>query len=143
MNFKAAHSLACFGCRDGDWPHGVCWSLLCEETEVVDVPGDHFSILRQVNKSHKKECKGTERSVRHDCSNHHAHQTGANTLHPYSCSHTTQGKEDMALLVSALKKALGAFGWTESVRREPRNLLLQVSECEMNLCTCQECVLLN
>lgn len=35
-------------CRDGDWPHGVCWSLLCEELEVVDVPGDHFSLLRQV-----------------------------------------------------------------------------------------------
>ena len=27
------------------------------------------------------------------------------------------------MLVAALKKALGAFGWTESVRREPRSLL--------------------
>ena len=32
----------------------------------------------------------------------------------------------MTLLVAALKRALGAFGWTESVRREPRSLLLQV-----------------
>lgn len=39
-----------------------------------------------------------------------------------------QGKEDMALLVACLKRALGAFGWTETVRREPRNLLLQVRQ---------------
>jgi hypothetical protein len=36
----------------------------------------------------------------------------------------------MVLLVAALKKALGAFGWTESVRREPRNLLLQVGSIQ-------------
>ena len=34
----------------------------------------------------------------------------------------------MALLVACLKRALGAFGWTETVRREPRNLLLQSSK---------------
>lgn len=30
------------------WPHGVCWHSLCTDLEVIDVPGDHFSILRQV-----------------------------------------------------------------------------------------------
>lgn len=39
---------------------------------------------------------------------------------------SAQGKEDMAMLVAALKKALGVWGWTEAVRREPRSLLLQV-----------------
>ena len=28
-------------------PHGACWYDLCEECEVIDIPGDHFSILRQ------------------------------------------------------------------------------------------------
>jgi hypothetical protein len=29
-------------------PHGACWYDLCDDCEVIDVPGDHFSILRQV-----------------------------------------------------------------------------------------------
>ena len=29
-------------------PHGACWYDLCEDLEVIDVPGDHFSLLRQV-----------------------------------------------------------------------------------------------
>jgi thioesterase domain-containing protein len=33
--------------RRGAWAHGVCWSQLCDDVEVVDVPGDHFSLLRQ------------------------------------------------------------------------------------------------
>lgn len=28
-------------------PHGVCWWDLCDDLEVIDVPGDHFSLLRQ------------------------------------------------------------------------------------------------
>ena len=35
-------------CRFGAFPHGVCWWDLCNDLEVVDVPGDHFSLLRQV-----------------------------------------------------------------------------------------------
>ena len=31
-------------------PHGACWYDLCEDLEVIDVPGDHFSLLRQVRK---------------------------------------------------------------------------------------------
>jgi thioesterase domain-containing protein len=57
--------------------HGARWYRLCSDLEVVDVPGDHFSLLRQ-------------------------------------------GPEDMALVVSALKQRLGAFGWTETVRRDQK-----------------------
>lgn len=32
----------------GPFPHGVCWFEHCCELEVIDVPGDHFSLLRQV-----------------------------------------------------------------------------------------------
>lgn len=32
---------------DAYLPHGVCWSQLCDDLEVVDVPGDHFALLRQ------------------------------------------------------------------------------------------------
>lgn len=48
--FRAASPGACDYVDDGrhgPWPHGVCWSELCAELEVVDVPGDHFSLLRQ------------------------------------------------------------------------------------------------
>ncbi len=34
-------------CRFWEYGHGVCWSELCDELEVIDVPGDHFSLLRQ------------------------------------------------------------------------------------------------
>lgn len=27
--------------------HGTCWSELADDVLVVDVPGDHFSLLRQ------------------------------------------------------------------------------------------------
>lgn len=33
--------------RYWEWPHGVCWAELSEDLEVIDVPGDHFSLLRQ------------------------------------------------------------------------------------------------
>ena len=29
------------------YAHGACWADLCDDLEVVDVPGDHFSLLRQ------------------------------------------------------------------------------------------------
>lgn len=28
-------------------PHGACWYTRCDDLRVVDVPGDHFSLLRQ------------------------------------------------------------------------------------------------
>lgn len=28
-------------------PHGACWYTRCEDLRVIDVPGDHFSLLRQ------------------------------------------------------------------------------------------------
>lgn len=58
-------------------PHGACWYARCEDLRVVDVPGDHFSLLRQ-------------------------------------------DSEDMTVLVTALKMALGQFGWTETVQREDK-----------------------
>ncbi|GFH18518.1 uncharacterized protein HaLaN_15339, partial [Haematococcus lacustris] len=61
--------------RFGAMPHGVCWHEMCRELEVIDVAGDHFSLLRQ-------------------------------------------SKQDMSLVVAALKLHLGAFGWHETVRRE-------------------------
>ena len=32
-------------------PHGACWYDLCDDLEVIDVPGDHFSLLRQAGAS--------------------------------------------------------------------------------------------
>ncbi len=29
------------------YAHGVCWQELCTDLQVIDVPGDHFSLLRQ------------------------------------------------------------------------------------------------
>jgi hypothetical protein len=29
------------------YSHGTCWSELADDLLVVDVPGDHFSLLRQ------------------------------------------------------------------------------------------------
>ncbi|CAD7696942.1 unnamed protein product, partial [Ostreobium quekettii] len=48
--FRAAERGACDYVDDGRHngrPHGVCWVDLCQDLEVVDVPGDHFSLLRQ------------------------------------------------------------------------------------------------
>ena len=36
--------------RPADAAHGACWYDLCEDCQVVDIPGDHFSILRQVGR---------------------------------------------------------------------------------------------
>ena len=33
--------------RDGPKAHGLCWAPLCNDLQIVDVPGDHFSLLRQ------------------------------------------------------------------------------------------------
>ncbi|CAG9464996.1 unnamed protein product [Pedinophyceae sp. YPF-701] len=33
--------------RFGDTAHGLCWQDLATSVEVVDVPGDHFALLRQ------------------------------------------------------------------------------------------------
>lgn len=48
--FRARQSGACTyfdDRRDGPRPHGLCWAPLCRDLQVVDVPGDHFSLLRQ------------------------------------------------------------------------------------------------
>jgi thioesterase domain-containing protein len=58
-------------------PHGACWYDRCHDLRVVDVPGDHFSLLRQ-------------------------------------------DLEDMTVIVTALKMALGPFGWSETLRREDK-----------------------
>lgn len=36
--------------RDGPLAHGLCWASLCQDLQIVDVPGDHFSLLRQDEK---------------------------------------------------------------------------------------------
>lgn len=36
--------------REGPLPHGLCWAPYCNDLQVVDVPGDHFSLLRQDEK---------------------------------------------------------------------------------------------
>jgi hypothetical protein len=33
------------------YSHGTCWSEVADDLLVVDVPGDHFSLLRQVQHS--------------------------------------------------------------------------------------------
>lgn len=57
------------------FPHGACWYERCNDLRVIDVPGDHFSLLRQ-------------------------------------------DLEDMNVLITGLKLALGPYGWTETVRYE-------------------------
>jgi hypothetical protein len=49
--FRAANEGACTYMddrRDARLPHGACWYDLCDDLEVIEIPGDHFSILRQV-----------------------------------------------------------------------------------------------
>ena len=36
--------------REGPLAHGLCWAPYCSDLQVVDVPGDHFSLLRQDEK---------------------------------------------------------------------------------------------
>lgn len=75
---RATSRGACDYVNDGkSWafPHGVCWFEHCSDIEVIDVPGDHFSLLRQDN-------------------------------------------HDMNFIVTALKMKLGAFGWSEAIRRD-------------------------
>ena len=62
--FRASRPGACDYVNDSRYwrySHGCCWGELCEDLLVVDVPGDHFSVLRQVgrdrmgNKGRRKE----------------------------------------------------------------------------------------
>jgi hypothetical protein len=49
--FRAANPGVCTYMNDGRdtaVPHGACWYDMCQDCEVIDIPGDHFSILRQV-----------------------------------------------------------------------------------------------
>ena len=48
--FRARQQGACTyfnDTREGPLPHGLCWASYCSHLQVVDVPGDHFSLLRQ------------------------------------------------------------------------------------------------
>ena len=48
--FRARQGGACTyfnDSREGPLTHGLCWAPYCNELQVVDVPGDHFSLLRQ------------------------------------------------------------------------------------------------
>lgn len=48
--FRANASGACDYVNDSRYwrySHGTCWSELADDLLVVDVPGDHFSLLRQ------------------------------------------------------------------------------------------------
>ncbi|KAK9815594.1 hypothetical protein WJX72_006498 [[Myrmecia] bisecta] len=48
--FRGATPGACTyfdDCKDGLLPHAACWYDLCQDLQVIDVPGDHFSLLRQ------------------------------------------------------------------------------------------------
>eukprot|EP00963_Diacronema_lutheri_P009971 scaffold941_cov454-Pavlova_lutheri.AAC.1 len=48
--FRAQERGACDYVDDSDtgvFPHGSCWSEVIDNIEVVDVPGDHFSLLRR------------------------------------------------------------------------------------------------
>lgn len=50
--------------RGGVLPHGVCWYDLCDDLEVIDIPGDHFSILRQVGaRARAAHCTWSPRTV--------------------------------------------------------------------------------
>jgi hypothetical protein len=48
--FRANRRGACDYVNDSRYwrySHGTCWSELTDDLLVVDVPGDHFSLLRQ------------------------------------------------------------------------------------------------
>ena len=48
--FRAQERGACDYVDDSDtgiFPHGSCWSEVIDNIEIVDVPGDHFSLLRR------------------------------------------------------------------------------------------------
>ncbi len=48
--FRARQGGACTyfnDSREGLLAHGLCWAPYCNDLQVVDVPGDHFSLLRQ------------------------------------------------------------------------------------------------
>eukprot|EP00963_Diacronema_lutheri_P009974 scaffold941_cov454-Pavlova_lutheri.AAC.4 len=50
--FRAFEKGACTYLDDSDdcsYPHGVAWSEIADTVEVIDVPGDHFTLLRQGN----------------------------------------------------------------------------------------------
>lgn len=50
--FRAFEKGACTYLDDSDecsHPHGVAWSEVADTVEVIDVPGDHFTLLRQGN----------------------------------------------------------------------------------------------
>jgi hypothetical protein len=49
---KLSDVVACKHCllifrRYWRYSHGTTWAELCDDLTVVDVPGDHFSLLRQ------------------------------------------------------------------------------------------------
>jgi hypothetical protein len=49
--FRANSPGACDYVNDSRYwrySHGTCWSEVADDLLVVDVPGDHFSLLRQV-----------------------------------------------------------------------------------------------
>jgi hypothetical protein len=39
------------------YSHGTCWSEVADDLLVVDVPGDHFSLLRQVRCEDGRLCR--------------------------------------------------------------------------------------
>jgi hypothetical protein len=71
--FRANRAGACDYVNDSRYwrySHGTCWSELTEDLLVVDVPGDHFSLLRQdppdmeVRRAHLPDmCAGCSRHL--------------------------------------------------------------------------------
>lgn len=131
-------------------PHGACWYDMCPDLEVIDVPGDHFSILRQVRgrgggEAHYK-LRGMLRTAlagwlavyawvtvpHRPCSASSACgwpvvQGSAGTARCAFSARQLQPSPlieqdlgDMNVIVTALKQRLGPFGWTEAVKREAK-----------------------
>lgn len=71
--------------RTGPLAHGTCWHDLCANLRVIDVPGNHYSLLRQP-------------------------------------------RADMEPILSAMRRALEPFGWTE--RHVPQQRLFTLSQEE-------------
>lgn len=130
--FRAHTPGACDYVNDGRYwrySHGTCWSELADDLTVIDVPGDHFSLLRQasfgtaascVAPSHDVVMLATDFALLARLSD--THDVPMCCVHMRVCAPATsqQDPPDMEPLIAALKLRLGSFGWAEAVRRDGR-----------------------
>lgn len=106
----------------------LCRYDLCDDLEVIDVPGDHFSLLRQVGGWMSSLwwlelcCKVC--CICHKCSVGGIPALPAAPAQLQVLRYAAQDDRDMVFIVTALKMKLAPFGWTEHVRREQKQFTI-------------------